>query len=64
MKPITRREMLTLGSAAAVALPIISTSADELSTTKPRLKVIVTGGHPGDPEYGVAGRSHFILTGS
>jgi LmbE family N-acetylglucosaminyl deacetylase len=64
MKPITRRSMLSqtswLGTAVAVGLPMVSAGAAELAeqtgaTTKPRLKVVVTGGHPGDPEYGCGG---------
>jgi LmbE family N-acetylglucosaminyl deacetylase len=49
-----------LGTVVAVGLPLISTGVEESSdqpssTTKTRLKVIVTGGHPGDPEYGCGG---------
>src|SRR5271163_3261765 len=64
MKPITRRNMLRktsmLGTTVAVGLPLISTAVEgvagqEPSATKPRLKVVVTGGHPGDPEYGCGG---------
>jgi LmbE family N-acetylglucosaminyl deacetylase len=49
-----------LGTAAAVGLPLMATAADETpaqprSKTGPKLKVIVTGGHPGDPEYGCGG---------
>jgi N-acetylglucosamine malate deacetylase 1 len=49
-----------LGTAAAVGLPLIARAAEGLSgqapaTTKPKLKVVVTGGHPGDPEYGCGG---------
>jgi len=64
MKPITRRNMLSqtglLGTTVAVGLPLISTAAEGLagqgpSTTTPKLKVVVTGGHPGDPEYGCGG---------
>jgi len=49
-----------LGTAVAVGLPLISNAAEEPagqapSTTKLRLKVVVTGGHPGDPEYGCGG---------
>jgi LmbE family N-acetylglucosaminyl deacetylase len=64
MKPITRRDMLGkaawMGTVAAVGAPLISTAAEgqpgqETAMTKPRLKVIVTGGHPGDPEYGCGG---------
>ena len=58
MKPITRRDML--GTTLAVGIPLLSTAAGGLaeqvpSTTKAKLKVIVTGGHPGDPEYGCGG---------
>jgi N-acetylglucosamine malate deacetylase 1 len=64
MEPITRRSMLSqtswLGTAVAVGLPMVSAGAAELAeqttaATKPRLKVVVTGGHPGDPEYGCGG---------
>ena len=63
MKPISRRNMLTttglLGTTAAVGLPLATTAADPLPgntpPTKPKLKVVVTGGHPGDPEYGCGG---------
>jgi N-acetylglucosamine malate deacetylase 1 len=49
-----------LGTAVAVGLPMVSAGAAESAeqtnaTTKPRLKVMVTGGHPGDPEYGCGG---------
>jgi N-acetylglucosamine malate deacetylase 1 len=64
MKPISRRNMLSrtglLGTTMAVGMPLATTAADPLSnksasTTKPKLKVVVTGGHPGDPEYGCGG---------
>jgi len=63
MKPISRRNMLTttglLGTTAAVGLPLATTAADPLPgntpPTKLKLKVVVTGGHPGDPEYGCGG---------
>jgi LmbE family N-acetylglucosaminyl deacetylase len=64
MKPITRRNMLGktgwMGTAAAIGLPMISTAAENepdqaSSMTKSRLKVVVAGGHPGDPEYGCGG---------
>jgi LmbE family N-acetylglucosaminyl deacetylase len=48
-----------LGSAAVATLPVALTSAEALppksSTGQTKLKVIVTGGHPGDPEYGCGG---------
>ena len=64
MKPISRRNMLShagwLGTTVAVGLPLATTAAEALPgktppTTKPKLKVVVTGGHPGDPEYGCGG---------
>jgi hypothetical protein len=63
MKPISRRDMLSktswMGTTVAVGLPLAATAADPLLSntppTKPKLKVVVTGGHPGDPEYGCGG---------
>jgi len=46
-----------VGSAVAVGLPLASGAADPPPThlLKPKLKIVVTGGHPGDPEYGCGG---------
>jgi len=64
MKPISRRDMLgkasLVGTTVAVGLPLAATAAEPLPgttapSTRPKLKVIVTGGHPGDPEYGCGG---------
>jgi LmbE family N-acetylglucosaminyl deacetylase len=64
MKRISRRDMLGKASLAAttvaVGLPLRATAAEPLAATtaagtKPRFKVIVAGGHPGDPEYGCGG---------
>jgi N-acetylglucosamine malate deacetylase 1 len=63
MKPISRRDMLSksavLGT-AAVGLPLAAAAAEPspggaAAPGKPKLKVVVTGGHPGDPEYGCGG---------
>jgi N-acetylglucosamine malate deacetylase 1 len=63
MGPISRRDMLGLtgvvGATVAVGLPVAA-AADSTGTAKPgarptKLKIIVTGGHPGDPEYGCGG---------
>src|SRR5947199_4094028 len=62
MKKISRRNMLArsglLGSTLAAALPGLTSAAEPMdgqpSTRRP-LKVVVTGGHPGDPEYGCGG---------
>ncbi len=63
MKSISRRALLgqtsLLGSARAVGLPLTATTdaarSDEPKDSRRKLKVIVTGGHPGDPEYGCEG---------
>ncbi|MGO8678376.1 MAG: PIG-L deacetylase family protein [Limisphaerales bacterium] len=64
MKPISRRNMLSqaasLGTTMAVGLPLAAGAAEAPAgktapTSKPKLKVVVTGGHPGDPEYGCGG---------
>src|ERR1700742_3694871 len=65
MNPITRRDMFgrasLLGAALAVGLPDESTAQSQSPAPPPavasgsKLKVIVTGGHPGDPEYGCGG---------
>ncbi len=63
MKPISRRNMLSktswLGTTVAVGLPLATSAAEPVPSdtppTKPKLKVVVTGGHPGDPEYGCGG---------
>jgi LmbE family N-acetylglucosaminyl deacetylase len=56
MKPFTRRDLLTkatwLGTAAAAGL---SAGASEEKPIQRKLKIVVTGGHPGDPEYGCGG---------
>jgi len=48
-----------LGTAVAVAMPLAQATADPVPSqpaqAKPKLKVVVTGGHPGDPEYGCGG---------
>ena len=63
MKSISRRELLghagLLGGAGAVGLPPMAaadaTRVEEPKAAGRKLKVIVTGGHPGDPEYGCGG---------
>ena len=62
MHPFTRREALIqagrIGSALAVGLP----TEEAAGKTRPeqhgagKLKIIVAGGHPGDPEYGWGAR--------
>src|SRR6516164_4119859 len=55
----SRRQFLP-GLGAALALPAAdaarSLCAAEASSDSPRrLRVVITGGHPGDPEYGCGG---------
>src|SRR4051794_13937562 len=62
MKPLSRRTLLacgtTLGSALAAG-PLLSAAQEARPEpalgSRPARKVIVTGGHPGDPEYGCGG---------
>ena len=44
-----------LGTAAAAAFPLLATAGAEAAPTPRKLKVVVTGGHPGDPECGGGG---------
>src|SRR5271157_5692298 len=63
MKQISRRTLLgqanMLGSARLIGLPLAATTdappLHERTDPSRKLKVIVTGGHPGDPEYGCGG---------
>ncbi|HXJ96900.1 MAG TPA: PIG-L family deacetylase [Terriglobia bacterium] len=63
MTPVTRRDLLRHARQAATALAVglpaadaagQSQTASQAATTR-KLKVIVAGGHPGDPEYGCGG---------
>ena len=50
--PISRRHLV----ASAATAPFVALADDNKSVqSSPRLKVVVTGGHPGDPECGCAG---------
>ncbi len=57
--PLSRREMLNqmglLGSPLVLATAAIGQQADHKPEPARKLKVIVTGGHPGDPEYACGG---------
>lgn len=60
MDSVTRREVLTrakqVGAAIALGLPGTATAHDALQgPPATKLKVMVAGGHPGDPEYGCGG---------
>src|SRR5947209_13358319 len=54
---MNRRELLAAAgvTAGAMALDSAAQSARTSSTAPGKFKVIVTGGHPGDPEYGCGG---------
>jgi hypothetical protein len=60
---ITRREVLAgagkMASALAVGVPTANAMSEmQAAPQQPagsKLKVVVTGGHPGDPEYGCGG---------
>lgn len=63
MSSVTRREVLAragrAGAALSAGLPATDAASERpprlQAATKRRLKVIVAGGHPGDPEYGCGG---------
>jgi len=62
MTPLSRREMVgqTTAAAGAAVLPgstgiASAMQEDRRSPARRKLKIIVTGGHPGDPEYGCGG---------
>jgi LmbE family N-acetylglucosaminyl deacetylase len=56
MSHFTRRGMLGAALAAGgVASGPRASTADERPAASRKLKIIVTGGHPGDPEYGCGG---------
>ncbi|HMD83764.1 MAG TPA: PIG-L family deacetylase, partial [Terriglobia bacterium] len=60
MDSITRREVLTrakqAGAALAMGLPGTAAAHETPPGSPPaKLKVIIAGGHPGDPEYGCGG---------
>jgi N-acetylglucosamine malate deacetylase 1 len=61
MKPLSRRRMLgragLAGATIVAGVPLAAEAADRQaqSAATRRLKVVVTGGHPGDPEYGCGG---------
>jgi LmbE family N-acetylglucosaminyl deacetylase len=63
MKSITRRKILSgagrLGAALTAGLPVLEAASEAQPVWPqaggPRLKIVVAGGHPGDPEYGCGG---------
>jgi LmbE family N-acetylglucosaminyl deacetylase len=57
MKPISRRKLMARtgqAAAAALGLPLLSEGADGTPTSR-RLKIIVAGAHPDDPESSAGG---------
>jgi LmbE family N-acetylglucosaminyl deacetylase len=64
MRTILSRRRFLPGLGATVAMPLLDAmcpprAAEQPATTSPaassKLRVVVTGGHPGDPEYGCGG---------
>jgi LmbE family N-acetylglucosaminyl deacetylase len=57
MKPISRRTLMagsSLGVAAAIGLPLLGKDSGQSASSR-RLKVIVAGAHPDDPESSAGG---------
>ena len=58
MNSISRRDLIrhsaVLGSAFAAALPLAGAEPSPAGTPR-KLRIVVAGGHPGDPEYGCGG---------
>ena len=56
---LSRRSLLEqaglLGTSLVLGLPSAASAAATLSAAQARFKIVVTGGHPGDPEYGCGG---------
>jgi LmbE family N-acetylglucosaminyl deacetylase len=56
---VSRRSLLEraslLGTSLALGLPGAASAGATVSAAPGRFKVVVTGGHPGDPEYGCGG---------
>src|SRR2546427_8632087 len=53
MHLISRRSLVAGSLAARAATNVFAQS--QLGNTKSKLKAVITGGHPGDPEYGCGG---------
>src|ERR1700710_3064705 len=53
---LTRRNLLISAGSAAIGAASVSPAGAASSAASPRkIKVVVAGGHPGDPEYGCGG---------
>src|SRR6201990_1786387 len=52
---LTRRALIVRGGMASGALALGAASAVATSPKAHKAKIVVTGGHPGDPEYGCGG---------
>ncbi|HET6250830.1 MAG TPA: PIG-L family deacetylase [Tepidisphaeraceae bacterium] len=57
MQSITRRVLLSNGTAAAMAIatPALASAAETRPATEKPLRILVAGAHPGDPEAGCGG---------
>jgi LmbE family N-acetylglucosaminyl deacetylase len=53
--PFSRRNLLCLAARAAGAVTLGTARSRAQAPLSSKLKVVITGGHPGDPEYGCGG---------
>src|SRR3954447_2417681 len=52
---LTRRSLIVRGGMASGVLALGAASALATSPKTHKAKIVITGGHPGDPEYGCGG---------
>ncbi len=52
---LNRRKLLGIASKAAAGTAALALTSPPAAAATRRLKIVVTGGHPGDPEYGCGG---------
>lgn len=62
MKDISRRNLLKMSGTAALGLTAFSLEAKEGQTSEKKLKIVVVGAHPDDPETGCGGTMSLLAS--